>query len=100
MAHWTAEKTQEWVMGILFQKYVEDEHASVSWSELLETSPAHPSGEDIVRECHQLATFGVLEILTRAYNNIFVQMTPAGCETWKAFIEERKKNPAAALSFR
>jgi len=98
MAEWSVEKTRAWLMEVLYEKHMEDEQAGMRWSETLEATESHPRGDDIVQETKQLASIGWIEILTQAYGYIFARLTPVGCETWEAFLEERKSNPAILLS--
>ena len=98
MAEWSVEQTREWLMRALYEKYMEDEQASMRWLAALEATESHPHGDDILRESRQLASYGWIEILTQAYGHIYVRMTSAGSETWKAFLEEKTNDPAAVLS--
>jgi len=100
MGDWPATQTHEWLMKTLYAQYVADEQASVRWSTQLESTGSHPGGEEIARETQQLADVGWVEIMTQAYGNLFVRMTPAGRETWEEFVEQKAANPAASLSLR
>ena len=98
MAEWSVEQTREWLMRALYEKYMEDEQASMRWLATLEATESHPHGDDIIRESKQLASYGWVEILTQAYGHIFARMTSIGHETWRAFLEEKENDPAAVLS--
>lgn len=100
MAEWSVDQTREWVVKTLYEKYMEDEQASIRWSAMtsIEATETHPHSEDIVRECKHLADCGWVEILTQAYGYIFAQMAPAGRDAWEAFLGEKESNSSATLS--
>ena len=99
MAEWSVDKTREWVLQTLYEKYEEDAQASIKWSVVsaVEATETHPHGDDIIRECRQLAKAGWVDILTEAYGNLFAQVTPTGRAAWEAFLKEKSANPSAAL---
>jgi len=100
MAEWSVERTREWMMKTLYEKYVEDERASIRWSATfpLEATASHPHSDDIIRECKQLASFGWIEILTQAYGYVFARLTPAGRKAWETFLEKKGNDQSAVLS--
>jgi hypothetical protein len=99
MVKWSVDETREWLMRSLYDKYVKDEQASMRWSAAsgLEATDSHPHGEDIIRECGQLADLGWVEILTEAYGYLFARMTPAGQGVWETFLREKESDPSAVL---
>ena len=100
MAEWSVEQTREWLMKVLYEKYMDDEQASMRWPTTLalEATETHPGGDAIIQESKQLADYGWIEILTQAYGYLFARLTPAGRETWEAFLVKKENNPAADLS--
>ncbi len=99
MVDWSADETREWLMRSLYEKYMKDEQASMRWSAAsgLEATDSHPHGDDIIRECGQLANLGWIEILTEAYGYLFARMTPEGRVTWETFLGEKESNPSSVL---